>query len=134
VDSRPDALIHKARIAIQISPSGRQSALVLTRVLQLKKLPNRLQPSGRLPIMVRTREALYGSYLHRTCDRPDDCVLPSGRGSQTGKIFSENLGKFGRTVVRPDGPSSPSRRRPYILQQSPILHLSLFHKFSEKLF
>jgi hypothetical protein len=26
VDSRPDALIHKARIAIQIQPSGRQSA------------------------------------------------------------------------------------------------------------
>jgi hypothetical protein len=30
VDSRPNALIHKARIAIQISPSGRQSALVRT--------------------------------------------------------------------------------------------------------
>jgi hypothetical protein len=28
VDSRPDVLIHKARIAIQISPSGWQSALV----------------------------------------------------------------------------------------------------------
>jgi hypothetical protein len=37
--SRPDALIHKARIAIQISPSGRQSALVRTRAHQLRKLP-----------------------------------------------------------------------------------------------
>jgi hypothetical protein len=55
VDSRPNALIHKARIAIQISPSGRQSALVRMRVQQLRKLPIRLQPSGRLPIMVRTR-------------------------------------------------------------------------------
>jgi hypothetical protein len=63
VDSRPDALIHKARIAIQISPSGRQSPLVRTCVLQLRKLPIRLQPSGRLPIMVWMREALYGSYL-----------------------------------------------------------------------
>jgi hypothetical protein len=55
VDSRPDALIHKARITIQISPSGRQSALVQTRVHQLRKLSIRLQLSGRLPIMVRTR-------------------------------------------------------------------------------
>jgi len=54
VVSRPDALIHKARIAIQISPSGRQSALVRTRAHQLRKLPIRLQPSGRLPPMVWT--------------------------------------------------------------------------------
>jgi hypothetical protein len=54
VDSRLDALIHKARIAIQISPSGRQSALVRTCVHQLRKLPIQLQPSGRLPIMVGT--------------------------------------------------------------------------------
>jgi hypothetical protein len=45
VDSRPDALIHKARIVIQISPSGRQSALVRTRVQLIWKLPIRLQPS-----------------------------------------------------------------------------------------
>jgi len=55
MDFRPDALLHKARIVIQISPPGRQSALVRTRVQQLRKLPIRLQPSGRLPIMVRTR-------------------------------------------------------------------------------
>jgi hypothetical protein len=55
VDSRPDALIHKARIVIQISPSTRQSTLVRTRVHQLRKLPIQLQPSRRLPIMVRTR-------------------------------------------------------------------------------
>jgi hypothetical protein len=87
VVSRLDALINKARIAIQISPSGRQSALVRTRAHQLRKLTIRLQPSGRLPLMVRThayqiwklrveellsrrssplvrtREALYGNYL-----------------------------------------------------------------------
>jgi hypothetical protein len=55
VDSRPDALIHKARIAIQISPSGRLSALVRTRVQLIWKLPIRFEPFGRLPIMVRTR-------------------------------------------------------------------------------
>jgi hypothetical protein len=45
----------KARITIQISPSGRLTAMVWTRVHQRRKLPIRLQPSGRLPIMVRTR-------------------------------------------------------------------------------
>jgi hypothetical protein len=54
VISRPDALINKARIAIQIQPSGRQSALVRTRAHLLRKLPIRLQPSRRLPFMVQT--------------------------------------------------------------------------------
>jgi hypothetical protein len=54
VVSRPDARLFKARIAIQMSPSGRQSALVRTRAHQLRKLPIRLQPSGRLPLLVRT--------------------------------------------------------------------------------
>jgi len=35
VVSRPDALIHKARIAIQISPSGRQPALVIVPIPSL---------------------------------------------------------------------------------------------------
>jgi hypothetical protein len=55
VVSRPDACLLKARIAIQISPSGRQSALVRTRAHHLRKLPIRLQPSGRLPLLVRTQ-------------------------------------------------------------------------------
>jgi len=55
VVSHPDARLLKARISIQISPSGRLTAVVQTRVHQRRKLPIRLQPSGRLPIMVRTR-------------------------------------------------------------------------------
>jgi hypothetical protein len=55
VVSRMDAFIYKARIAIQISPSGRQSALVRMLVQLIWKLSIRLQPSGRLPFMVRTR-------------------------------------------------------------------------------
>jgi hypothetical protein len=54
VVSCPDALINKARIAIQISPSGCQSALVRRHANQLRKLPIRLQPYGSLPLMVRT--------------------------------------------------------------------------------
>jgi hypothetical protein len=54
VVSRPDAHLLKARIAIQISPSGRQSALVRTRAHQLRKFLIGLQLSGRLPLLVRT--------------------------------------------------------------------------------
>jgi hypothetical protein len=54
VVSLPDARLLKARIAIQISPSGRLTVVVRTRVHQIRKLPIRLQPSGQLPIMVRT--------------------------------------------------------------------------------
>jgi hypothetical protein len=55
VVSHPDARLLKARIAIQISLSGRLTAVVQKRVHQRRKLPIRLQPFGRLPIMVRTR-------------------------------------------------------------------------------
>jgi hypothetical protein len=55
VVSRPDARLLKARIVIQISPSGRLTVVVRTRVHQRRKLPIRLQPSGQLPIMVRKR-------------------------------------------------------------------------------
>jgi hypothetical protein len=60
--NRPDDVVSlldmslcKARIAIQIWPSGHLTAVVRTRVHQRRKFPIRLQPSGRLPIMVRTR-------------------------------------------------------------------------------
>jgi hypothetical protein len=51
----PDARLLKARIAIQIHSSGRQPALVWTRINQIRKLPIRFQPFGRLPIKVQTR-------------------------------------------------------------------------------
>jgi len=53
--NRLDARLLKARVVIQISPSGHLTAVVRTRVHQRRKLPIRLQPSRRLPIMVRTR-------------------------------------------------------------------------------
>jgi len=54
VDSRPDALLLKARIGIQIQPSELQSAIVRSPVHLIWKLWIRLQPFGRLPFMVRT--------------------------------------------------------------------------------
>jgi hypothetical protein len=63
VVSRLDALINKARLAIQISSSGRQSALVWTRAHQLRKLLIWLQPSGRM-------HSRYGNWVLKNC-RPD---------------------------------------------------------------
>jgi hypothetical protein len=54
VVSRPDARLLKARIPIQISQSGRQSASVRMRMQLIWKLPIRLQSSERLPLMVLT--------------------------------------------------------------------------------
>jgi hypothetical protein len=87
VDSRPDALIHKVGIAIQISPSERQSALVRTCAKQLRKLPIRLQPSRRSSPMVRTRESLIWKLL--AVD-----VQPSGRLCLTVRTLLSNRKRF----------------------------------------
>jgi hypothetical protein len=68
VVSRSDARLLKARIAIQISLSGRQSALVRTRVQLIWKLPsdfNRLDD--------------YLSWSRRTHSRYGNCVLKFSR-------------------------------------------------------
>jgi len=114
--SRPDALIHKARITNSNTTVRTSVNMVRTRVQQIWKLRVEDQPSGRSSPMVWTREALYGNYLQLTCDRLDDSASPSGRGSQTGKIFSENLEIFCRTVVRLDSPCPSSGRHPYLSQ------------------
>jgi hypothetical protein len=74
VVSRPDAPLLKARIAIQMSPSGRQSALVRTRAHQLRKFPIRLQPSGSLPLLVRT----HALQIWKLCaeELPSGCSSP----------------------------------------------------------
>jgi len=96
MDSRPDVLLLKARIAIQIQPSGRAHHRYGNCVLKIKRLDGHPPWSGHA-------KALYGNYLQQTCDRLDDSASWSGRGSQTGKIFSKNLRNSGRTVVCPDG-------------------------------
>jgi hypothetical protein len=108
------------KLRIQLQPSRRLPIIVRVRAKQIWKLRVEDQPSGRPSPLVQTGKALYGNYFQRTCDHPNDNALPSGRGSQTGKIFSENLEIFCRTVVRAYGPCSPSGQRPYLSQQSPI--------------
>jgi hypothetical protein len=99
VVSPPEARLLKARIAIQISPSGRLTAVVRTRVHQRRKLPILLQPSERLPIMVRTLESLIRKLLAAddVPSRPDE-ALKQERFPH--KIFRKSCS----TVVRPDGP------------------------------
>jgi len=47
------------------------------------------QRSGRPSSWSGHTKPLYGNYLQRTCDRPDDRATLSGYVSQTGKIFNE---------------------------------------------
>jgi len=86
VDFRPNALIHKASIAIQIQTSGRRSswsgrACIKSTIWMIIPCSGRVKP-------------LYGNYLQRKCDRLDNRAPPSGRGSKTGKNFSEIIGQL----------------------------------------
>jgi len=119
VDSHPDVLLLKARIVIQIQPSGRafnrygianSTSTVRTlafhgpdaRTVNMEIACWRLTVRMAIPPGSGRAKALYENYLQRTCDHLDDNASPSGRGCQTEKIFSENLKNSGRTVVCPD--------------------------------
>jgi hypothetical protein len=95
VDSRPDALLLKARIAIQNQPSGRQSAIVRMRVHLIWKLRIQFQPSGRLPIMVRTRATQIWKL------RVED--QPSGRPSSLVRMRESLIWKLLAVDMRPSG-------------------------------
>jgi hypothetical protein len=53
--------------------------------------------------MVRTREALKGIYLQRTCDRPDDVPSRPDAALKQKRFLSEIFEKSCRTGVRPNG-------------------------------
>jgi len=112
VDSSPDELIHKARIAIQIQPSGPKSAWSGRAfnkygncVFNFNRPDTYLSCSGR-------ELNIYGNCVLKI-NHPDDSASTSRRGSQTGKIFSENLRIFYRTVVRPDSVRTYHSSRPF---------------------
>jgi hypothetical protein len=67
----PDARLTDMELRIQLQPSGCLHIMVRTRAKHIWKLRVEDQLSGRPSPLVRTREALYGNYLLRTCDRPD---------------------------------------------------------------
>jgi hypothetical protein len=89
VDSHPDALLLKASLRFKFNRpdanlpwSGRAYDRYGNCVQQITCLDGHPAWSGRV-------KPLQGNYLQRTYDRQDDRSLPSRRGSQTGKIFSE---------------------------------------------
>jgi hypothetical protein len=53
--------------------------------------------------MVRTREALYGNYLQRTCDRLDDVSSRPDAALKQERFLRKIFEKSYRIVVRPDG-------------------------------
>jgi len=90
-----------------LSWSGRVHSKYGNCVLKINRLDDHPPWSGRA-------KALYGNYLQWTCDRPDNSVSPSGSGSQTGKIFSENLKNSGAQLsVRTVNLSHPDGVRTY---------------------
>jgi len=60
---------------------------------QIWKLRASNQSSGRPFSWSGRTKPLYGNYLQRKWDHPDDMAPPFGRGSKIGKNFSEILGK-----------------------------------------
>jgi hypothetical protein len=90
--------------------------MVRTRAKQILKLRVEDQLSGRPSPLVRTREALNGNYLQRTCNRPDDSASPSKQ-----KIFSAKISEFSVVqlsvqtahVHRPDGIRTYNSSRPF---------------------
>jgi hypothetical protein len=68
--------------------------MVWTRGHQLWKLRVEDQSSKRSSPMVRTREALYGKYLQRTCNRPDGCVFRPDAALKQEKILAKFLENY----------------------------------------
>jgi hypothetical protein len=104
VDSCSDTRIPKVRIAIQIQPSGRQSAIVWTHVQQLWKLRVEDQPSRwAKPYMEIT---CSGRATIRT-------TVPHHPDASNRKDFQRKSQNFCRTVVRPDGTRIYQSSRPF---------------------
>jgi hypothetical protein len=120
MDSRPDMLNPKGKYRIQ-NPDVRTSVIMVwMRKHQIWKLRASDQPSRRPSSWSGCAKPLYGNYLQQMYDRPDDRTTPSGRGSQTGKIFSEIFGILVAQLsvrmaydYRPDGTQFYQARRSF---------------------
>lgn len=72
VDFRPDALIHKASIAIQIQMPERQSSWSGCACIKYGNCVHHISHPDDHPSRSGHAKPLYGNYLQRTCDRPDE--------------------------------------------------------------
>jgi hypothetical protein len=118
VDSRPDALIHKARIAIQIPPSGRLSAwfeLALSIngncTFDFNRLDAFLPWSGRALNQ-------YGNCVLKI-NRPDDHPPWSGRAKPYMKITCSGRATVQTTV--PHRPDAALKQERFSVKISKIL-------------
>jgi hypothetical protein len=121
VDSRLDALIHKASCAFKIQMSGRQPSWSECRSYLYV---NCVQPSERPFPWIGCAKAWYENCVQLKCDCPDDRATPSRCGSNQERI-SAKFWKADRTVVRPDALCPPSRRRLGLSSQMLIWTCSL---------
>jgi hypothetical protein len=121
MDSRPNALIHKARIAIQIQPFGRQSAWS-------ERTFNRY---GNCVFNFNRPDACL-SWSGRTLNRYGNCVLkinrPNGHPPWSGraKPYME-ITCSGRTTVRtivPHRPDEALKQERFLAKISKILSYS----------
>jgi hypothetical protein len=125
VDFRPDALIHKARIAIQMSPSGRLPVMVQSAHSRYENYVLKFsRPDAHPPWFGHTKPFMEITSSGRATVRTTVSHRPDAALKQE-RFLSEIFRKICRTVFRPDGPCPPSRRHPHISLQSPILFLSL---------
>jgi hypothetical protein len=123
--SRPDVSLHTARIAIQISRSRRQTALVRTCVQLIWKLPIRLQPSGRLPFLVRTR-ALQIWKLRVEVHGPDASPPWSGRAKPYMEVTCRGRATVRTSVShRPDA-ALKQERFSAEFSENPVTQLSVW--------
>jgi hypothetical protein len=86
VDSRPDALIHKASIAFKIQTSDLQSAWSERASIIYGNCVHQINRPDDHSFGFGRAKSWYGNYLQRQYDRPDDRTPPSGRGSKQGRI------------------------------------------------
>jgi hypothetical protein len=101
VDSRPDALIHKASIAFKIKTSERQSAWSGRASIRYGNCVHQINHPDDHPPGPDARSL----YMEITCSRRTT-VRTTGQhrpdAAEIRKDFQQNFWNFGRTVVHPD--------------------------------
>jgi hypothetical protein len=111
MDSRPDALIHKASIAIQIQRSERQSTSSGRACIRNGNCVHQISRPNDHPPSLDARSL----YMEITCSRRatvQTTWVTVRTQLSNRKDFQRNSQNFGRTIVGPNGQCPPSGRRP----------------------
>jgi CDP-diacylglycerol pyrophosphatase len=106
VDSRLDALTHKARIAIQIQPSERQVAI------QIQIACRRSTVRTAIPNVQNGRSLIWKLLAADVRPSGRQCLIVRTRLSNM-KDFQQKSQNFCHTIVRPDGSRIYQSSRPF---------------------